>query len=403
MGTYITLGIENLEIDWGKNSLGKDHSVLFLPEDRKRARYFYAEGVSEFQPAYVRRVDSIRSRLDLLGYTLDGCRRMFDEFMSSWLWEDDLRISFDTLSRSLLKVNVPRVSLPQDDPRDFNFGQYVRSAIFADPAFVAVDPDLAKLDYHDGEFLENIDPYIVLRLIAENPSCSDRSVIWRFQDIVDSGWVEDDQVYSGVPPASRFLIVTEGSSDAAVLKKALPLVAPGVKDFFDFVDMSETYPFTGTGNVVKFCQGLARIGVLNRVLVVLDNDAAGVEAYLRLEGSKLPTNIQVMTLPDLADCRKVATLGPTGVHFADINGKAASIEWFLDLRSEENPTVRWTGFNPRADRYQGELVNKESHVRRFLKAKAAPKGYDLTKLGMLWQQIQTNCSRIASTLKPLLP
>ena len=45
-----------------------------------------------------------------------------------------------------------------------------------------------------------------------------------------------------------------------------------LRDFFDFVDMTENYPFTGAGNLYRFCQGLARIRIQNRILVVLDND-----------------------------------------------------------------------------------------------------------------------------------
>jgi hypothetical protein len=59
-----------------------------------------------------------------------------------------------------------------------------------------------------------------------------------------------------VDQSSRFLIVTEGSSDAAIIGKAFRLLSPHIADFFDFVDMEEGYPFSGTGNVFRaspFC------------------------------------------------------------------------------------------------------------------------------------------------------
>ncbi len=118
---------------------------------------------------------------------------------------------------------------------------------------------------------------------VEEPKNLDLDVVWRFSDVVESGWVKQDAVYEGLSNTDRYLVVTEGSSDAAILKKALPKVAEDVADFFDFIDMSENYPFTGTGNVTRFIQGLAKIKIQNRILVVLDNDTAGHSALQTLQ------------------------------------------------------------------------------------------------------------------------
>ena len=44
-------------------------------------------------------------------------------------------------------------------------------------------------------FFENLDPYIVLRLLGENESNLDRDVVWRFQDVLDGGWMDEAELY----------------------------------------------------------------------------------------------------------------------------------------------------------------------------------------------------------------
>ena len=106
----------------------------------------------------------------------------------------------------------------------------------------------------------------------------------------------------------RFLVVTEGSSDAAILRKALDMLRPTIADFFYFVDMQEGYPFSGTGNLSNFCKGLLSIGILNKTLVVFDNDAEGVLKAGQVSSLKCPSNLGVLILPDLPSLINMNTL-----------------------------------------------------------------------------------------------
>ena len=114
--------------------------------------------------------------------------------------------------------------------------------------------------------------------------------------------------------------------------------------------MSKNYPFTGTGNLFLFCQGLARIRIQNKVLVVFDNDTAGNAAYQKVKALKLPPTMQIALLPSLPDFESFPTLGPSGPNTEDINGRAVAIELYLDLShgSVSTPKVRWTSpdFSP---------------------------------------------------------
>jgi hypothetical protein len=390
MGSIITLGVGRLEVDWGKNNFFKNHSRLFLKGDIKPEPYYYADNYEETKPAYSRPLRQVLPRLELLGYTLSACRRMYDETVETLLdYYPDPEIRFDLLARALASVDVQRIALSQDELEDYDLGEYAAKAILCDPEFTKTAADLASLTRHDGTFFENLDPYIILRLLCENPRNLEQNVIWRFQDVLESGWVSDcDDLYTGPSDTDKYLVVTEGSSDTSILSKSLNLVHPGVIDFFNFIDMSDNYPFTGTGNLFRFCQGLASIRIQNKILVVLDSDTAGVETFRRVRKLPLPQNMRVACLPPLDQFRAFKTLGPSGESIEDVNGKAVSIECFLDLKhgGGNPPAVRWTSFNRDLGVYQGELVGKEVYTRSFFDL-AADRSYDLSKLAYLWEKL----------------
>ena len=77
--------------------------------------------------------------------------------------------------------------------------------------------------------------------------------------------------------------------------------------------------------------------------------------------------MHVTVLPELDELANFKTVGPSGESTEDINGKAVSIELFLDLRygSDAEAAVRWTSFNAAMAAYQGELIHKECYARAF--------------------------------------
>jgi hypothetical protein len=214
------------------------------------------------------------------------------------------------------------------------------------------------------------------------------------------GWAHRDKIVADLAPELRFLIVTEGSSDAKILAHALRILRPEVADFFCFVDMEEGYPFSGTGNLHRFCQGLVSIGILNRVLIVYDNDAEGSARYVATRRLTMPSNMRVMKLPDLPEFECFRTIGPNGVGTDDINGRAAAIECYLDLSSGRatQPCTRWSNFNKEISVYHGTLIDKEFYTREFLKLTHEKLGYDFAKIGVVLDSIIAECSAIAEAI-----
>jgi len=82
--------------------------------------------------------------------------------------------------------------------------------------------------------------------------------------------------------------------------------------------MEDGYPFTGTGNLFRFVQGLVGIGVHNNIVVVFDNDAEGVANLERVYQLSLPRNVRATCLPKRDEFMAFETIGPSGSAVVDI-------------------------------------------------------------------------------------
>ena len=79
MESMIRLGIERMEIDWRKNNFCDDHSCLFQKDDSEIVPYYYANDEVKYKKGFLKNINSIKRRLNLLGYTLNKIENMFNE------------------------------------------------------------------------------------------------------------------------------------------------------------------------------------------------------------------------------------------------------------------------------------------------------------------------------------
>ena len=184
------------------------------------------------------------------------------------------------------------------------------------------------------------------------------------------------------------------------MKQALALFRPGIADFFRFIDVSESHPFSGTGSLVKFAEGLAKIDVLNQVVFLFDNDAEGLDAYQRMSNLTLPPNMRGVMLPELDAFRVFRAQGPEGIQESNINRRAAAIECYLDLEVDENSTVKvlWTNYKKVLGIYHGTLEHKERYAKEFLEQtpqSIAGSSYDTSKIEAVLEMLISECTSMA--------
>lgn len=425
MGTIISLDVAGVELVSSKNYMGMDHGSLFQKRDRKailseQIDYEYFEREHEdptaMEMAFTRPLKDVVPRLELLGFDLANVRREYDAVAKNWL--EQLRAMADDENEPLpilmnfeefreFATGHPLESLDSAYVEGFDDASRRRvTKRFSEVSFDRIPgyspheiPAYSERSFFGGT-VSILNPYSVLRLLAERKENQEAQVVWQYGPLVEAGYAD---VEDFVPEARRtetFLIATEGSSDVHVLQHALTMLRPEVKDFFRFVDVSESHPFSGTGNLAKFAEGLAKIDVQNQVLFLFDNDAEGVEAYQRISKLNLPTNMRGGMLPELDAFRHFPALGPEGPSLTDINRRAAAIECYLDLRLRDYgpPKVLWTNFKKSIGAYHGALEFKESYVAHFLKQSnesISTGAYDVSKLEAVLDYLMAECIGIA--------
>lgn len=116
--------------------------------------------------------------------------------------------------------------------------------------------------------------------------------------------------------------------------------------------------------------------------------------------------MRAIALPDLEELRDFPAKGPSGVANADINGCAAAIECYLDLRLKNRPPpqVTWTNYKESLGIYQESLDFKGSYVKAFYSAspEAITSGtYDASKLHCVMKMLVEQCSGMAAEMLDL--
>jgi hypothetical protein len=405
--------VGHVSLDYAKNHVGNDYGFLFQHGDltRRRAEGIYydyyednpeeASELAECEAAFVRPLARVLPRLQLLGHTLDSARTEYQALLDSTLEiiDDDP----PEQSPSLLTFEEFR-SLACRYPISSLASKYIEfetpdRAIAAQGRLANDSNEIDRLPWaersnlywSEASYLSDklciLSALAMLQIFGTNPANAEVEVVWQFGPLVNAGWASRKDFQPGATRTQSMLVATEGASDARIVGRALEVLRSDVADFFRFIDAEERHHFWGTGNLVKFAEGLLRIDIQNQVLFLLDNDAEGVDAYRKLQQLKLSSNMRSMLLPDLDEFRNFPARGPEGVSACDINGRAAAIECYLDLNLSGYPPAQalWSNYKKDIDAWQGALEHKESYMRHFLEQTSgrAPKEYDLSKLTKL--------------------
>ena len=431
MGTEITLDVGGMCLDYSKNSRGFDHGALFQKADRKRLHseqinYDYFDNpedpeLREMEMSFSKSLANVLPRLELLGH---GLGRIEDEYnRTADLCRDERRslddntldslpeiMSFAEFSEYIVASPISAlddtvISSVNDESDHLVMGR------FSDEKVKRRIPRYSRGNFFSsysersyfGDLIGILHPYSLLRLLAENQENQHAQVVWQYGPLVSAGWASNAEFEPNVRRKQTFLIATEGSSDAHILKHAFSLLRPEIADFFRFIDMSDGYPFTGAGNLVRFASGLAKIDVHNKIVFLLDNDSEGLVAYRRINELSLPPNMQASLLPDLEKLSSIPARGPDGVKTTDINGRAAAIECYLDLEAPglPSPEIIWTTYKKQLEEYHGALQKKETYMKNFLEQTSTSVSagkYDVSKLMAVTDKIYSTCCSIASDL-----
>lgn len=412
MGTSIELRLNYISLDYSKNSMGLDYGFLYqdgdlagrhadqINYDHHAAHPDDEADLAERELAFARSLSRVLPRLEFLGHTLVSAKAEYEAMVQEIIEMQDL-VDTDEAPAHLLTfeefcalANLYPVASLATEYVDWSTED---RSVVAQGRFATHAAEFSRLPWSEdaGTYWSEssylsarvciLSAEAMLQVFALNPENADAEVIWQFGPIVTSGWVERDAFQAGVRRKHAILVATEGSTDANILRHAFDMLRPDVADFFRFIDGNERHQFWGTGNLVKFAEGLVRIDIQNKVLFLLDNDAEGVDAHRKLQALMMPGNTRSMLLPEIDELRSFQALGPEGVTTSDISGRAAAIECYLDLNLSGRPPARivWSNYKKEVDAWQGALEYKDTYTKCFLAQNVTSiktGGYDVSKL-----------------------
>ena len=209
--------------------------------------------------------------------------------------------------------------------------------------------------------------WIVVRALVDALGPDD-SVSLDLTELAAGGYLEEGADLWDEFERTPVVVLTEGKSDARLLRLALDTLLPDYADFIRFLDYDFARAAGGVGEVVRFVKMFAGSGIQNRIVALFDNDTAGRQALGDL--GPLPGNVFPMCLPSVDRFKNYPALGPDGPGMSDVDGRACSLELYLGREALTDTTgnlrpVRWTAFNEKLGRYQGEIPGKGDVQAKF--------------------------------------
>lgn len=292
MGTEINLTIGGISLSYSKNHMGIDFGHLFQESDRTRRKMdgihyeYYEDNPDEIadlalsEMVFARRLDRIVPRLKLLNHSLDTARAEYEAVVAETLElasyseprEQLSLLSFEEFCALACRYPLRELNdaYIQYETPDHDKAAQGRFADDADEFARLPGDRYDNIYYSEKSYLSAslcvLSAESMLIVFAQNPANANIEVVWEFGPLVRNGWVSIGDFQPGARRVQKVLIATEGASDARIIKRSLDVLRPDVADFFNFIDVDERHHFWGTGNLVKFAEGLLRIDIQNKVL-----------------------------------------------------------------------------------------------------------------------------------------
>lgn len=398
MGTYTDFTIADFTVASSKSAVIPELMTVFRESDRKQYKRHAESGApllgEKLEATHADDVEDVVEyscpiakaieRLNIMGFTLAKARRDFDtgrayeiEKYESWndddpslgSWADKLRflrsLSFESYLEALKTVVSEKICSYSADGQRKKLLSPVQNHIVE-----------GTDEYLFGFFAEDI--RCLVRAVCE-VAPPDQFVVQDISQLVSGGYYGPDTevcsesiqaLVAGHPENSKQIILTEGSTDASILKRALDLLYPHLSEYYSFLDFESTRSPGGAGHLVSLIKAFSATGITNKVIALFDNDTAALDARRALAALNLPRNISIRAYPGLEMLRSYPTLGPSGNTNLDVNGLAASIELYLgrDVLTQDDGSltpVQWKGYNETLGQYQGEVMRKAQLQKAF--------------------------------------
>jgi HEPN/Toprim N-terminal domain 1 len=212
MGSMIHLSVGELKIDWGKNRGFFDHSPLFQTEDVTSVPYWYVNDdgtpIVEYKQGYSRTLKKILPRLDLLGCTLNTLPMTLEDLFDSpvvntFIGQEILcNLCLDDILEAFKYIKIDQYIFEKD--RYIDTEVILSKALLRTPVMQNRYDHSQKIESLLRMIIQSWHPWLLLKILAQNPDNLYIDVIWDFADVVENGWVGREEVIKNCQMNSNF-------------------------------------------------------------------------------------------------------------------------------------------------------------------------------------------------------
>lgn len=376
MGSYWALQIDNFQLTTGKGEAPNEFLCLFQERDRRVRNSNRHGSAAGSRYEYAVPVGVMRERLDVLGFTAERSKRDFQYALAleiERMEEDPTFYDEDLLVLRGMTLENWKNAFATMTHRGVNY--------WDDPDPWATHPIIHRILAQDDHTLMHFgsDHWYFVRA-ALDALLDATEIVLDLTDVTDAGYYDKDQpvvsdarnaILAAHPVVEPIVILTEGSSDTRIVKASLDVMYPHLAELYTFLDFEDVRAEGGAEHLCKIVRAFAGARLRTRIVGLFDHDTAGHAALASLSNITLPSNIRLLTLPDAQVALDYPTVGPQGLQRMDVNRMAGGIELYLgpsalhDGSGEFRP-VRWTGYNRKLNRYQGEVEGKRDIVETYI-------------------------------------
>lgn len=329
---------------------------------------------------YVSRVDQLRDRLQLQGFT---AQRALDDLEAA------------------VRVRHDRYPNPETDAMGVPVWD---AAALLDELRTFLNSSDEWATYEEPEiFWQQLDARTNLRLALDVVDDQRLQVRYHLDDLVSRGFLDRgtpitkqarEERRENLARDAPLVVLTEGSSDSQMLTEAIRVTHPHLVGFLRFMDFSGGAEGSA-GNLAKLVRSFIGAGIANRAVAIADNDTAAHEALGKLKREGMPDGYRILHYPDLPLLTSYPTLGPQSSEpvLMDVNGKAGSLEMYLgrELLTVDGALVpvQWTGYVEGQRSYQGSIAKQQkSRIQDAFREKARVAQQDpVLRAGQDWSGI----------------
>ncbi len=198
MGTLVSLVINNVTIDVGKNRNFQNHYWLFNSDQFTTVRneyYFYSEKESK---ALINNMNDVKFRLNIFGYSYSEIKEKFNQKILEGKNFYEISLPFELfesviIDMDLSNINDRSIVDSQNFPHE-GFIYYIVSLLMKKQEFLNLNKDKEYLEEDLEWLLEEIDVYIILRILCKNKKNLKYNLKWLCFDIIETGWTSIEEI-----------------------------------------------------------------------------------------------------------------------------------------------------------------------------------------------------------------